>query len=342
MSIEFAKRDGIPLVGFGAGTKWQWKKKSEVADFTKAVDEDLVDSLKTALAVGFRHLDTAEVYSTRRDIGEALRRAIEDPSIPIKQREDIFITDKYAAESSKAINEHITPITKDGVVRGPITSLKTSLNEMGIDYIDLFLFHTTGINPEMDLVSQWGELVELQKQGLVKKIGVSNYDVKHLEEIKALGNGMPQVLQIEFHPYLQNQSSGIQAYAKENGITLEAYAPLVPLTKARDAWRLLIESGEKPAGSEPPLDSLLRTLVEKYGVSETQLLLKYTLQSGFIPITTSSKRERMVDVLGVLDWEMEDDDLKAINEVGNSWFYRAFAIPPGPSHDDKLKSERGL
>lgn len=340
--IDFPMRNGIPIIGFGAGTKWQWKKKTEITDFANSIDNDLVDSLKNALAAGFRHLDTAELYSTRRDIGEALRRAILDPEIPIFKRNDIFITDKYAGFSPKKINDHIQTFLPNGEVRGPINSMKSCLKEMGVDYIDLFLFHTIDVNTELDLKSQWIELIKLKEDGLVKKIGVSNYDIINLDKIKSFGIGMPEVLQIEFHPYLQNQSSGIQKYAKENGITLEAYGPLVPLTKARDEWNVLIENGEKPKGSKPPLDSILEELVDKYNVSETQILLRYTLQSGFIPITTSSKRERMDDILNIVNWELEDEDIEKINEVGNSWFYRAFLIPPAPNYDNILKKERGL
>lgn len=341
--VDFPSAGGVPLVGFGAGTKWQHKKKREIADFAGSVDEDLVGSLVAALAVGFRHLDTAEVYSTRRDVGEALRRAIADPAIGVTKREDVFITDKYAGYSNKKdVNTHITLHTADGQVRGPTNSLRACLREMGVAYIDLFLFHTTTLHPELDLATQWGEMVALRDAGLVKMIGVSNYDVASLEEIRALGMATPEVLQIEFHPYLQNQTVGIVEYAKSHGILLEAYASLVPLTKARDAWAELVAQGKKPQGSEPPLEPVLREMCAKYNASETQVLLRYVVDCGFVPITTSSRRERMQDVLGILNWEMHPADVAKISEAGNAWFFRAFQIPPGPSYDEALKKERGL
>lgn len=339
MTVSIPSRADIPLIGFGAGTKWQWKKKAEVDNFAINTDPDLVASLKLALQAGFTHLDTAEVYSTRSDIGQAVKEAIQEKTVA--SREDIFITDKYCANGGDK-NPSIQPKLSDGTIRGPYESLKAALDITQLGYIDLFLFHTTHVNPELTIEQQWSELVRLKEEGLVKKIGVSNYDVENLEKIKSLGKGAPEVLQIEFHPYLQNQSTGIRKYAEENNIILEAYAPLAPLTKGRAYWNELVAKGEKPEGSKPPLDDLLSKLEDKYGRSETQILLRYTLQNGFIPITTSSKRERIDDILKIFEWELEDEDVQRINEAGNSWFYRAFKIPPNPKYDEALKEERGL
>lgn len=307
----------ISIVGFGSGTKWQWKKKaSEHADST---DPDLVQSVVDALETGFTHLDTAEYYTTRPDIGEGVAKFLAQN--PEKKRSDIFITDKYASHPPGV--ENVLP---DGSIRGPYASAKTCLELMKIDYLDLFLLHTCQSPEELTLSQTWDEMIQLQKDGLVKNIGVSNFDIPHLEIIAKSGV-LPQVIQLEFHPYLQEQSPGIIEYCKANNIVIEAYGPLVPITKAKD---------------QGPLDALLKELAEKYQVSESKILLKYVHSFGIITVTTSSKIERMKDVLTVFDFKLDAQDIEKISEVGNSFFWRAFDIPPLPTWDAELKAKRGL
>lgn len=304
--------DPIPIIGFGSGTKWQWKKKAENPVSKEApttTDPELVASLIAALKEGFVHLDTAEIYTTRPDVGAAFHASG-------LNRDDVFITDKY----------HARGLSIDGKHRGPYASLQESLKLMGIDYINLFLLHTMEFQKEYPLLECWKEMIKLREEGLVRNIGVSNFDVKHLEAIKNAGLPLPQVLQIEFHPYLQEQSTGIVEYAKANNILLEAYGPLVPLTKARGG----------------PLDALLERLSEKYGKSATQVLLKFAHANGFVTVTTTSKVERMRDILGVFNWELSLEDTKLISETGNSYFFRAFPITLLPDYDEELKANRGI
>lgn len=316
----------IPTIGFGSGTKWQWKKKAnENTAATEGnlsnTDPDLVNSIIQALETGFTHLDTAEFYTTRPDIGLAVSKYLK--MYQNKKRSDIFITDKYNA---KPVN--VSNILLDGSIRGPYESLKSGLKLMNLEYIDLFLLHTTEVPEGMNLVDAWNEMIRLQKEGLAKNIGVSNFDIPHLEILKNETNVLPQVLQIEFHPYLQNQSPNIIKFANDNNILIEAYGPLVPITKA-----LAVDNGG-------PLIPLLNELASKYNVSTSKILLKYVHRHGIIPITTSSKIERMKDVLEVYNFTLDDDEIKKLSDVGNSWFFRAFAIPPLPTWDEKLKTER--
>lgn len=307
----------IPIVGFGSGTKWQWKKKaSEHAD---ATDPDLVQSIVDALETGFTHLDTAEYYTTRPDIGEGLHKYL--AKHPEKKRSDIFITDKYAANPPGVNN-----VLPDGKIRGPYESAKTCLKLMNIDYLDLFLLHVVDTPKEMTLSQVWDEMIQLQKDGLVKNIGVSNFDVANLKVLEESGV-LPQVNQLEFHPYLQEQSSGVHEYCKERGIVIEAYAPLAPITRAKD---------------KGPLDAFVTELSKKYNVSESNILLKWVHSFGYVTVTTSSKVERMKDVLKVHDFELEQEDIAKISEIGNSFFWRAFEIPPLPSYDAELKAKRGI
>ncbi|KAG0676463.1 hypothetical protein C6P40_000217 [Pichia californica] len=315
--------DKIPLIGFGSGTKWQWKKKSSESTAVSNsnptnTDPDLVNSIIKALETGFSHLDTAEFYTTRPDIGKGINDYL--LKHPESKRSDIFVTDKYNSHPPNTPN-----ILDDGSIRGPYASLKQGLKLMNLDYIDLFLLHTDSTPEGLSLIDAWKEMIKLKNEGLAKNIGVSNFDIKHLEILKNANLILPQVLQIEFHPYLQNQSPNILNYAKENNILIEAYGPLVPITKAKD---------------EGPLIPLLNELSLKYGVSDTQILLKWVHSFNIVTVTTSSKIERMKDILNVYSLKLSDEDIKKITDVGNTWWYRAFAIPPLPEYNDQLKAER--
>ena len=325
MSLPIPRsQDSIPIIGFGSGTKWQKKKKaSESSKVTPEnpfnTDPDLVTSIVNALETGFIHLDTAEHYSTRPDIGKGVTEYL--AAHPDKKRSDIFITDKYGARPPNGSN-----ILPDGSIRGPYASLKTGLELMKMNYIDLFLLHTTSVPDGMSIIDSWNEMIRLQDEGLAKNIGVSNFDVPTLQLLKDNCERVPQVLQIEFHPYLQNQSPGIHQFCKENDILVEAYGPLVPITKAK----------------EGPLIPLLEELTKKYGVSETTILLKWVHNHGIVSVTTSSRVDRMKEILTVPEFILEDEDIKKISQVGDTWFFRAFEIPPLPDWDEQLKKERNV
>ena len=318
--------DKIPTLGFGSGTKWQWKKKGNentaiTADNLSNTDPDLVNSTIEALETGFRHLDTAEIYTTRPDIGLGVNKFLQlHPEI---KRNDLFITDKY-----HAISPHISNELPNGKIRGPYVSLTTGLKLMNLDYIDLFLIHTVELPEGLSLEEAWKEMIQLQKEGLAKNIGVSNFDIPHLETVINVDKDYPpQVLQLEFHPYLQNQSPNIFKFCKENNILIEGYGPLMPITKAKD---------------EGPLIPLLNKLADKYNVTTSKILLKWSLSHGVVAITTSSKKERLIDSLQVYDFQIDEEDLKEISKVGNTHFYRAFAIKTLPQWDEQLKTERNV
>lgn len=304
--------DKIPVIGFGSGTKWQLKKKSEnggAENSKDVIDQDLVNMLKLAVKHGFVHLDTAECYTTRRDVGEALKQI----NLP---RDELWITDKY----------HCTGKDGMGNSRGPYGSLKEGLKLMGIDYVDLFLVHTCYFNEAYPIEKIWPEMERLKDEGLAHHIGVSNFDVTTLRKVLKLARHKPEVCQIEFHPYLQNQSTGIINFLKSNNILVEAYAPLAPLSRAKDG----------------PLNEVLEKLSKKYGRSTTQILLKWVHQQGIVTLTTTSKESRMDDILDVFDFSLSPEDAKLISDTGNSYFFRAFNIPPLPTYDEELKKERNL
>ncbi|OWB82259.1 2-dehydropantolactone reductase (A-specific) activity protein [[Candida] boidinii] len=318
MTIEFPKfltipstGDQIPIIGFGSGTKWQHKKKGRGEEAKGTLDEDLIAVLVEALNHGFVHLDTAEIYTTRAEIGEALKRSG-------KKRDEVWITDKYAHTS-------VYPGTTKR--RGPYDSLVEGLKTLGVESVDLFLIHTQKLDLEAYPIDYyWGELEKLYNEGLAKNIGISNFDTEHLESIYKIAKIKPAVIQLEFHPYLQQQSPGIFEYLKDKNILVEAYGPLIPLTKA------------KPG----PLDDVLTALSKKYNASETQILLRWVQQQGIVTVTTSSNPKRMDDIMDSFNLTLSDEDVELIRETGKKKFFRGFIPDPFAKFDDALKAELNL
>lgn len=306
-------KSGIPVTfGTGTGTKWQWLKKGRGDEHEGTIDQKLVDLILLAIDAGFNHIDTAEFYTTQPEVGAALKQSG-------KNREDLFVTTKYSPGHAKFA----------ALSHGPKDFFKKALVDLGTSYIDLVMIHHpffTADSPNSfgySLGSAWKELVELKKEGVIRYLGVSNYAVKHLEETFAAVDHNPEyypiVNQIEFHPYLQNQSDGIREFAAKHNILIEAYGPLTPLFRLKKKGA----NGEEELISHP-LQQLLPELGSKYSKTDAQILLRYTYQKGILPVTTSSQRQRLTEALDVVNFDLEQSDIDEIDKVGASFFYRGF------------------
>lgn len=294
-------------LGTGSGTKWQKTKKGRPASEKDTLVHELVDYLKESVDNGFRHIDTAEIYTTHPEVAVALSQM----DVP---REDLFITTKYNPGVPHQHSPH-----KSGA-----ESVDAALAELGVDYIDLFLIHFPFFNPECShgqtLEKVWSDLVEAKKAGKVRYIGGSNFAVEHLETLQKISGDpeyYPSVNQIEFHPYLQDQSAGVREFAKKHNILLEAYGPLSPLFRIEKDGQTV---------EDHPLVTVLPKLEEKYGKTEAQILLRYTLQKGLLPITTSSKPERQREALAVYNFKLDDEDVQLIDEEGAKFHFRGFFL----------------
>lgn len=294
-------------IGTGSGTKWQKIKKARDISLQDTLVDEMVDYLVTSVGNGFRHLDTAEIYTTHPEVAKAIAECG-------VAREELFVATKYnpGVEAKPSIH-------KTGA-----DSVDAALKELNVEYIDLFMIHFPFFNTEYShdqtLEQVYADLVEAKKAGKVRYIGVSNFAPEHLERtFKVAGTPeyYPLVNQIEFHPYLQNQSAGIRDFCKKNNILIEAYGPLSPLFRIQ-------KDGEDVENH--PLAPVLPELAEKYDKTDSQILLRYTLQKGLLPITTSSKPERQREALAVYDFELDDKDVKLIDEKGSEFRFRGFFI----------------
>ncbi|KAF2491606.1 Aldo/keto reductase [Lophium mytilinum] len=192
----------IPMLGYGTGTAWY-----KTGDESK-IDRALVETTKTAIKLGYTHLDGAEVYKTESELG----LAIKESDVP---REKLYVVTKV--------------MNSIGDIEGAI---KTSLKKLQLDYVDLFLIHSPFFaKSDAELQSAWATMEKIQAAGLAKSIGVSNYLVKHFEATLKTAKVVPAINQIEFHPYLQHTE--LLDFHKKHGIATSAYGPLSAVTKAK-------------------------------------------------------------------------------------------------------------
>ncbi|CAH2351518.1 NADPH-dependent alpha-keto amide reductase [[Candida] railenensis] len=303
VQAPFKTKSGIPItIGTGSGSIWKDRKRANPEN--KEIPKEIISTIESSLLAGFNHIDSSEAYNTYDEV----RQAIESSG---KKREDLWLTTKYVGGSSRW----------EAPSKGPRDALEIALKALNTDYIDLYLIHHPFLDPVHSygytIEKTWAELVSLKDSGKVREIGVSNFRVQDLERIFNIPDVKyaPVVNQIEFHPYLQDQSPGILDFSQKHNILVEAYGPLTPIFRIKDT-----DSGELK--TDHPLVPVLEKLSSKYGKTPAQILLRYTLQRGVLPITTSSNKERQKQSIEVYEFELDTDDVEEITKKGSEYFHR--------------------
>jgi len=273
----------IPLLGFG----------------TYLIDDhEAAAAVRAAIGAGYRHIDTAEGYQNESGVGVGIRQASEAESLT---RADLFVTTKlWPGNPAWGQVAKTTDTT--------VTSLDQSLERLGLDYVDLYLIHAPfGHDARL---AQWRGLVELQRQGKARAIGVSNFSIQHLEELKAAGLPKPAVNQIELHPW--SQKPELVHYLEANGILPIAYSSLVPLSSWRTAeGQSSAKTDRMKADGEQP-DAPFKLMAAKYGVSEAQVLLRWAIQKGYPVLPKSTSPERIRSNADIFGFSIDDADMAAI------------------------------
>jgi diketogulonate reductase-like aldo/keto reductase len=209
---------------------------------------------------------------------EAVGKAIEDCNI---DREELFVTTKLW--------------NSDQGYDSALKAFDESMVKLGLDYLDLYLIHWPGEGPQKRHDS-WRALGELQKQGKARAIGVSNFTVSHLEQLAEVSDVVPAINQVEFHPLIYTEQKELLDYCNEHDIVVEAYSPLA---------RKLIK--------DPELSDMGR----KYSKSPPQVMLRWAIQHGTVPLPRSSKPDHVKANFEVFDFELSEQEMRQIDSLSN-------------------------
>lgn len=246
----------IPAVGFGV--------------FLIPNDGATYEAVTQALKAGYRHIDTAAAYFNEAEVG----KAVKDSGIP---REEIFITSKlwlqdYGYEAAKK-------------------GLETSLEKLGLDYVDLYLLH----QPYGDVAGAWKALEEAKAEGKIRTIGVSNMTPKIWKEFVPQFATMPAVNQVECNPFFQQKE--LRALLAENDVKIEAYQPL--------------GHGDETLLSHPDIVKL----ADKYGKNPGQIILRFEVQDGLIVLPKSTNPQRIAGNIDIFDFELSDGEMDSLRTL---------------------------
>jgi diketogulonate reductase-like aldo/keto reductase len=246
----------VPQLGFGV--------------FQIPPGETTQGAVAAALEAGYRHVDTAAIYRNEADVGAAIRASELSPG-------SVWVTTKLANAEQGASSAR--------------RAFEASLERFGLDAVDLYLLHW----PHELRVESWRVLEALHGERLAREIGVSNFLVRHLDELLAHASVPPAVNQIELSPFLYASREDTLRRCAEHGIVVEAYSPL---TKGR---RLD--------------DSTVTAVAAELGRTSAQVLIRWSLQKGFVVLPRSSNRERIAENAAVFDFALDDAQMARLDAL---------------------------
>lgn len=263
----------FPLLGFGV--------------FKVEDGDEVIRAVEEAIVQGYRHIDTAAIYKNEEGVGEGIRRGLARSGLT---RDDLFITSKLW--------------NSDQGYESAFEAYEASLQRLGLDKLDLYLVHWPVKGKYVD---SWRALEELYRAGKVGAVGVSNFNIHHLEDLKAAGLMTPAVNQIERHPQLRQDE--LSAYMAKEGIVPIAWGPLM--------------QGQVFDIPE------LKQLAEETGRSIAQVVLRWHLQTGYTTIPKSIKSERIASNADLYDFELTAEQIARIDALNTET-----RIGPDPDNFD--------
>jgi diketogulonate reductase-like aldo/keto reductase len=257
INYKIKMNNGVEIPQFGLGVY-----------LTKSGSE-CINAVTWALETGYRHIDTAWIYGNEKEVGEAVR------SSGLK-REEIFITTKLWND--------------DHGYDSALKAFDKSLKTLNTDYIDLYLIHWPVPDKRKD---SWKAMEKIYESEQCRSIGVSNYMVKHLEEMFTYANIIPVINQVEFSPYIYNKE--LLDYCTKHNIILEAYSPLTRRAKLKDP-------------------ELVR-IAEKYSKTSAQILIRWAIDHELVVIPKSANKNRIIENADVFDFELDKADMAILDNI---------------------------
>ena len=245
----------MPILGFGTNTL-------RGATGTRCVYD--------AISVGYTLIDTAHIYGNEENVGEGIRKSA-------AKREDLFITSKLWVDDTGYEN------TKK--------AFKTSIEKLGLDYLDLYLIH----RPRGDIKGSWKAMEELYKEGKIKAIGLSNFTTVQIDDLMKYAKVKPAINQIETHVFFQQEES--LEYLRKSDIQMEAWSPFA-------AGRNNIFNNE-----------ILASIGQRYQKTNAQVSLRWLYQRGIVSIPRSSNKMHMIENLNIFDFKLSKSDMQAISKL---------------------------
>lgn len=262
--IDFHNGNTMPQLGLGV--------------FRVENDDTAKDAVKHAIINGYRSIDAALVYGNEEMVGRGIQEGMAAADI---RREDLFITSKLWFDS----------FGRDNVEQG----YQTSIDNLGLDYLDLYLIHWPGTD-ESVMIETWKGMEALYESGKVKNIGVSNFNIEHLEVLKSQTSIKPVINQVEFHPYFTQQE--LRTYLDTESIYMESWSPLM--------------------NAEILTDETINAIAEEIGKSPAQVVIRWNIEHGVVTIPKSITPHRIEENINIFDFSLTANQMERIDALNEN------------------------